>query len=272
MRTPAYERGAHVRGACYAVAGSGVPLAELQALDPSTCVRIDVGAGRGGLRQARLGGQPAFVREYRRGGILAALLPGVRISARRLTDELALSTALEERGLACPRALGGWALRRGFGYELFLATAAVVDGEDLIFALEHGALARATPALRRRRARALGAFVRRLHDAGLRHPDLQPRNLMLRGDAALVLDLDRARLVERLSAAERVRSLARLWRWWEKRPTQRGRPSRVEIACFWIGYARRGERRALLEGARARHARWQWLHRLVWALRSSGAS
>ncbi|TAJ11539.1 MAG: hypothetical protein EPO68_14425, partial [Planctomycetota bacterium] len=188
------------------------------------------------------------------------------------------SAELERRGIATPRALGGWALRRGSGYELYLATAAVADAQDLVQALSAGELARAGAAARRRAARALGRFVRVLHESGLAHPDLQPRNLLVRGAAQraefLVLDLDRAHLAARLERAERCAQLARLWRWWVKRPAELARLRRSEAAAFWSGYAPRAEgaaqRRALFAAAAATFRRAQVWHSLGWRARSRG--
>ncbi|TAJ20627.1 MAG: hypothetical protein EPO68_06035, partial [Planctomycetota bacterium] len=85
----AWTRGAHARGECFARRDGGVALAEFQALDPARCELADAhGAGRGGLRRARLGPHDAFVREYRRGGMLARWLPTWRASPQRLLDEL----------------------------------------------------------------------------------------------------------------------------------------------------------------------------------------
>lgn len=269
-------RGVHARGECFARIERGVALTDFQALDPARCELASItGAGRGGLRRARIGAQDAFVREYRRGGMLAGVLPAWRASARRLLDELALSAELERRGIATPLALGGWALRRGAGSELYLATAVVAGAEDLVVALERGALARATPRARRRCARELGAFVRRLHESGLVHPDLQPRNLLVRVDgdrpSFWVLDLDRARLAAALDTGARVAQLSRLWRWWIKRPAESARLARSDVAAFWLGYAARAGRRAALSAAQAHSRRSLAWHRLGWRSGSSSA-
>jgi hypothetical protein len=269
----AFVRGVHERGECFARTDGGSVLADFQALDPARCEFASVrDAGRGGLRRARLGRHDAFIREYRRGGMFAGWLPAWRASPRRLLAELALSAELERRGIATPRALGGWSLRRGAGCELYLATVVVAGAQDVVDSLADGELARADAAVRRRAARALGRFVRGLHDSGLAHPDLQPRNLLVRGTAEraefLVLDLDRARLAARLERAERSAQLARLWRWWVKRPAELARVRRGERAAFWIGYAPgaegRAQRRQWLADAAASFRRAQVWHRVGW--------
>src|SRR5262249_23324449 len=72
-----------------------------------------------------------------------------------------------------------------------------------------------------RGARAAGAAIRRFHDAGGEHADLQIKNLLVRergGETeALVIDLDRARAGDPPSPARRMRELARLVRSLHKR-------------------------------------------------------
>jgi 3-deoxy-D-manno-octulosonic acid kinase len=260
--------------------------AEFAAADPEQLPLAEgllAHAGRGRLRRWSVAGQSICVRAYLRGGLFGSWWPRRRRSPGRLIEELALSAALDELGLPTPRALGGWAVRCAFGWELYLATVEVQGAADLAAVLSAPSIDAEPPRTRRVLARSLGAFLRRLHDGGLDHPDLQPRNVLLRwpiGAAELepsampwwILDLDRASLRPRLAAERRAASLARLWRWWIKRPHELRRLRQSDTAAFWCGYAARHERRALCDSARQAFARRQWLHRLRWRFGAAAAT
>lgn len=151
--------------------------------------------GRGPAWKVDLGGVPAVVRHYRRGGWMGPVL-GDRYFDRppRPFAELRVSEALRSAGVETPRVLAALAAPAGPGYRADLATEWLSPGLDLEEFLRPGLY----PAAERRPAiEAAGRLVGRAHAAGLRHPDLRPRNVFLRPrepgrwDAAL-LDLDRA--------------------------------------------------------------------------------
>jgi Ser/Thr protein kinase RdoA (MazF antagonist) len=75
-----------------------------------------------------------------------------------------------------------------------------------------------------RAAAAAGEAVRRFHAAGGCHADLHVGNLLLReghaGTSALLIDLDRARVVGEVGARERMAELMRLYRSLVKRGLQ----------------------------------------------------
>ena len=114
-----------------------------------------------------------------------------------------------------------------------------------------------------------GVAVRTLHDAGVPHPDLQPKNLLLTGAGrVLLLDLDRAHPGEgRLSEEVRLSNLVRLGRSLEKHRLKGLRTSRRAALRFLEGYA--GSREAAvrwLDLVRARLGRGLALRRLWWRL------
>jgi hypothetical protein len=117
--------------------------------------------------------------------------------------------------------------------------------------------------------------VRALHDAGLRHADLNPHNLLLReaadGRAAevWVLDLDRSELSGSVDEPERRVNLERLFRHVRRRDDAHGSRalSRTDCVRFLRAYGAAGEswkeRFAAIASA---HRRGALLHRLGWAL------
>jgi hypothetical protein len=90
--------------------------------------------------------------------------------------------------------------------------------------------------------RAAGRLLRRAHDAGLVHPDLNLKNILVTAEdppSALVLDLDRGRLVREVSERARRRMLDRLWRSVRKWERRTGRPLDETVrASLMDGYGR----------------------------------
>jgi tRNA A-37 threonylcarbamoyl transferase component Bud32 len=171
----------------------------------------------------RLGNETVVAKPALHGGLLAPLLDGLYLGARRARVQIGLAEALRRRGIETPVVLAiGW--RRAFGplVRLALVTRAIPGARNLL---------EAVPALEpRERRRVLAAAadaVRALHDTGFAHPDLNLANLVLGtwpgGDRVHVVDLDRGRFAGRSDAAFRLRSLARLLRSHDKwvEPVQR---------------------------------------------------
>src|SRR5207248_1116756 len=91
-----------------------------------------------------------------------------------------------------------------------------------------------TPAERRELIEALAAFVARLHEAGVTHPDLHPGNLLVREVAGhrefFLIDVHDIQLGPPLSRAARRANLALLNRWFQIRST------RTDRLRFWRAY------------------------------------
>lgn len=210
--------------------------------------------GRGGVRVLRLGGVVAVVRRYRRGGALRRFLPDRFLSPDRAFRELELSVALRADGLPIPEPLAALARRTRCGFELAIATRLVANARPLpAFVAEQ-------PGLRRATLRAAGALVARAFAVGLQHPDLHPGNVLARrsgnGEPELVLiDLDRARRLPRLTPAQQDAMLVRMARWlWRHARELPSAPRTRDFAEFLRGMGLGGR------GRRAEHRR---LARLV---------
>jgi hypothetical protein len=124
--------------------------------------------------------------------------------------------------------------------------------------------------------RRVGRAIRRLHDAGVEHPDLQVRNVLLCQDPPeriVVIDLDGARFhgAASLSARVRASNLARIVRSAVKEgllDPQAG--CRRELAALVGGYV--GRDRALRDALRRRAARERaklFIHRIGYWLREA---
>ncbi|MBK7948686.1 MAG: hypothetical protein IPK00_08055 [Deltaproteobacteria bacterium] len=204
------------------------------------------------------------VRPARRGGVFGGLLGGRYLSPERAPRELALWLSLRRRGVPLPTPVAAIASRRG---GLWSCHFAALEREG---ARDGRAWLAAAPSPRALRLAAL-AFaraLRRLHDAGVVHGDLNLRNLLIEGEgdalACLFVDLDHARARAVVSPRDRLAELARLARSLEKL----GLADRVDArlrARVVVAYcgSDRTLRRALL-ASQGREQRRLARHRIAW--------
>lgn len=176
--------------------------------------------GRGATAILALPGrrERVHLRPVRRGGIVGPLWFDTLWGLSRPIGELHASARLAAAGapLARPVLVAAW---RQAG-PLWRA---VVGTEHAEGALDGVAWLARRPAPRELRcgARAVGAAIRRFHDAGGEHADLHVKNLLVRERSgtcdALLIDLDRARADAPPGPARRMRELMRLVRSLHKR-------------------------------------------------------
>ena len=164
--------------------------------------------GRGSSLFLDAGHEQWVLRPYRRGGLIA------RVSAARYLwtglertrgfRELRLTAHLFTRGLPVPRPVATAVTRHGASYTAALITVRIPGARTLADLLEQGA---ADNGLLER----VGATIRRFHDTGLDHVDLNARNLLVDATGKVwLIDLDRCRL--RSPGTWREANLARLER------------------------------------------------------------
>jgi len=152
-----------------------------------------------------------------RGGVIGALLRDLYFDSLRPLREAQAAEDLAARGCATPQVVVARATRSATGlWTLEVATARVPSEGDLLAVLRARGPSREL-------AVATGRTLRRAHDAGLRHRDLQVKNLLVPADffapaasglrpALVILDLDRCDVGEPLRETERIASLARFAR------------------------------------------------------------
>jgi 3-deoxy-D-manno-octulosonic acid kinase len=228
------------------------------------------GSGRGGAVRLALGDATVVVKTLRRGGLpgrlLGAGLGAWFFGARRVLDAVALAQRLLERGATTARpafarirrgALPG--LRR-----LELATDEVAGARDAAAFFASAP----PPAARRAALRACGAAVHALHEAGVRHADLNLGNLLVADGRAFVIDLERSTTPAPLTPDDRVENLARLLRSAEKLGLLGTALSRSDLLRFLHAYEV-GARRELFAAVARRRRSGAW-HRLGWRLFDGG--
>ena len=171
-------------------------------------------SGRGRNALVELPGHPERLnlRPLRHGGILAPIT-GTRFAGlERPLAELRLSAELTRRGAPVPTPAFVVGRRAGIFWQAAFATIHIEDAQDGVVFLD----GEPDDAALERAARAAGASIRRLHDFGCCHADLHIKNLLIREmpteTRVTIIDLDRAKLVNDVSAGRRMQELMRLRR------------------------------------------------------------
>ena len=155
------------------------------------------------------------VRRLLHGGLLAPLTGErfLRTGLPRPFNELDLSERLRERQIPTPRVTAAVVYNAGIVYRGEVARDEITgarDLGDLLFGSEAPELARLQALA------AAGRLLRSLHEAGLIHPDLNLKNILIGADErsprAYILDLEKCRIVASVSTSKRRRMLARFRR------------------------------------------------------------
>ncbi len=164
--------------------------------------------GRGSSLFLDAGGEQWVLRPYRRGGLIARLSEArylwLGLESTRAFRELRLTARLHEQGLPVPRPVAASVTRHGLSYEAALLTVRITGA----CALAERLLEHSTDSAM---LKTVGATIRRFHDAGLDHVDLNARNLLVDDHGKIwLIDLDRCRI--RASRRHVPRNLKRLAR------------------------------------------------------------
>lgn len=150
----------------------------------------------------------AVLRHYRRGGwmrILGDRYLWTGLERTRALREWRLLAELNRLGLPVPRPLAARVVRRGIVYRADIITRRIENSHTLAVRLE-------TSPLSLQEWAGLGRCIRRFHDAGVYHADLNAQNILL--DAAggiYLIDFDRGQ-IKGQGKRWKLRNLARLLR------------------------------------------------------------
>jgi len=165
--------------------------------------------GRGVTYFIKLKGQDCVLRHYYRGGAIARVIrdkyfwTGIRRT--RAWREWCMLEKLCEMGLPVPRPVAARVLRRGPFYTADIIIERLIGACSLTELLRQHKLGEDL-------WRSIGTCIRRFHDAGVYHADLNAHNILLKGkDAIYVVDFDRSKLCNQ-SDRWRLRNLTRLYR------------------------------------------------------------
>lgn len=220
--------------------------------------------GRGSLRRLSLPSGPVLLRPYLHGGLLR-FVTGKRFFDRaRPFRELCLAADFRASGLPAPEPIAAAAFGGSFGYRLYYL-AREIPGVDLFAFLG----SEKDSERRRRILHATGEALRGLHDVGWVHADLHPKNLLLEEGTQRIhfLDLDRSWRQVPLPYDARMRNLARLFRYGERRRALSGEGGWKEedFLALLHGYEKESPQKLAVEIAE-RFGRVSMLHKLGWLL------
>lgn len=148
--------------------------------------------GRGGAWFITAGSQKVVLREYLRGGLIAKISRKAYVftgeSAVRSFAEFRLLNQLVGMALPVPRPVAAWYRKTSL---LRYQAALIIEKlerttplAELITSLDDGAWQR------------LGGTVRRFHDAGVRHADLNCFNVLVRDGEFFLIDFDKGRIID----------------------------------------------------------------------------
>ena len=164
--------------------------------------------GRGAVLFVRRGKQTWALRHYRRGGAVVRLTADrylwTGLERTRPFREWRLLYNLHEEGLPVPRPVAAHVRRRGLTWRGDIITERIADTRSLASAMTaDGIDAEAWE--------AVGATLRRVHDRGVDHADLNAHNVLLdAGMQVFLVDFDRGAV--RTGASWKRRNLNRLRR------------------------------------------------------------
>jgi len=177
-------------------------------LDGTGCRPVGKG-GRGEVMRFPFGDGWAILRRHQRGGLIRHVLRDTYLFTNRPLREFATHVEVHSRGLSVPEPLGVRWQRVGPCFRGAIATREV-EGEHLLDYLK------AAPDAPDDVLASCGKVIRRMHDLGCWHADLQLRNILVGPAGAYIIDFDHARLVLSVGKVARARNLLRLRRSMDK--------------------------------------------------------
>lgn len=177
------------------------------------------------------------LRHYRRGGLPGRWLTRDYLylghERARSISEFRLLLNMAAQGLPVPRPVAAYCRRRGLLYQAALIIERIADAQSLTELKDPD---------QRHWWRAAGRCIRRFHDKGVYHADLNTDNILIAPDSGTVylIDFDRGRYHQdrRAEAPWKQANLARLKRSAFKKGTQTLPPDTVErlVADLRSGY------------------------------------
>ncbi len=152
------------------------------------------------------------LRHYRRGGLVGKLINDsylyLGLESTRPVAEFRLLQLMHQQGLPVPRPVAAQISRHGLWYRGDIIMERIQNTQDLVAWLSEGPLSEAD-------YQAMGRLIRRFHDAGIYHADLNSHNILRSDQGQLwLIDFDRGEV--RDPGVWKEDNLARLLRSFEK--------------------------------------------------------
>jgi tRNA A-37 threonylcarbamoyl transferase component Bud32 len=215
-------------------------------------------------------GQRMIIRQYSHGGLLRPFTGRLYLFGSRSFRELALTEEIRSCGIPTVQPIA--AIHRFIlppFYQAYFLSLEIPHSKDLIqYFREIGTSpSRENIILKRKTIRSAGLLLRKFHQSGFFHADLQLKNILVAGDQPFLIDFDRSYRKRTLSIRERMKNLLRLNRSVEKW-RRLGLPiNRTDRWRFFLAYA--GEDvtiRNAMESAIRTYSIRHLFYRFGWAL------
>jgi len=185
-------------------------------------------------------GNRMVIRQYSHGGWLRAITGSLFFFGTRSFRELSLTEEIRSCGIPTiePIAAIHRTLLSPF-YQPFLLTLEVPGALNPIQYLQRMGPRPSREHLLHKREiiRSAGLLLRKFHQAGFYHADLQLKNLLVVGDQVLIIDFDRSYRKKTLSEREKMKNLLRLNRSVEKWKRSGLLITRTDRWRFLLAYA-----------------------------------
>ena len=185
-------------------------------------------SGRGSVTFVEANDETWVLRHYHRGGIMARLSDDVYvwqgIERSRAFREWRLLSTLFERGLPVPRPIAARVFRHGITYTADILTV-YIENTRSVDAMLHAGESLGD------HWQVIGRTVRRFHDEGVDHSDLNVRNILLDGQGRVFLiDFDKG--CQRGAGSWKKGNLQRLQRSLRKTALETGVPYDEEAVSY----------------------------------------
>jgi hypothetical protein len=186
------------------------------------------------------GGRRMVIRQYLHGGIFRYFTRDFYLFGSRSFQELALTEEVRTCGIPTVEPIA--AIHRSvFGplYQAYLLSLEIPGSNDFIQYLQEigPQPLREKLILKRKTIQSTGFLLRKFHQSGFFHGDLQLKNILIAEDQASIIDLDRSYRKEILSVRERMKNLLRLNRSAEKWRHLGLSITRTDRWRFFLAYA-----------------------------------
>jgi 3-deoxy-D-manno-octulosonic acid kinase len=148
--------------------------------------------GRGNTYFVECDSQHYVLRHYWRGGLIGKLLADrywwLSLKKTRPYQELSLLEILAAKDLPAPKPIAANIVRAGVFYRADILTAAIENSQSLVQRLQNP--------LPDKLWQDIGATIKRFHNQGIYHDDLNAHNILLDGsDKVFVIDFDKGKLI-----------------------------------------------------------------------------
>jgi len=185
------------------------------------------------------GGKWMVIRQYSHGGIFRAITRNIYLFGSRSFRELALTEQIRSCEIPTIEPIG--AIHRPILpllYQPYFLSLEVPRAKDLIqYFQEVGPHPVGENLfLKRKVIRSAGILIRKFHEAGFVHGDLQLKNILVAEDQLLLIDFDRSYRKKVLFMRERIKNLLRLNRSVEKWRRLRLPITRTDRWRFFLTY------------------------------------